>query len=482
MDIAINMINAKQSTLSVNEFEVLDTSALGSDILGENTPDPLRFGFRRKLSAHAGGGSHHPIAVDQIQPLAKQVLQLTTPPFNKRCLYVHIPFCRVRCTYCSFFEYASSQRLIDEYFAALLVELKYKAAQPWSQAAPFQAVYIGGGTPTDLTAAQIKQLGTMIRQHFPLATDCELTLEGRINRFNDEMFESALEGGFNRFSFGVQSFDTQVRRKAKRLDDRDVVLKRVSELAAMDQAPIVIDLLYGLPYQNIDVWRHDLEDFLDSGAHGVDLYQLIEMGNTPMGKMVEQGRLPEPADTMTKASMFEIGVDYMAKHHLRRLSVNHWARDNRERSCYNSLAKTTAEVLPLGAGAGGNVGGYGFMQHRKLERYMDDVSHQRLPLAMMVKSSTHAAVNTAIKAGFDRGVIIAKELDKQVGWPLFNYCLPLFKQWQKNGFVALEHQGCHRYLNLTLAGQFWSVTLAQALIQVMTTMAVKAHPRHIDIN
>ncbi|PSW51685.1 heme anaerobic degradation radical SAM methyltransferase ChuW/HutW [Photobacterium kishitanii] len=471
------MINAEQLILPVNVPAILDTSVFESDILGENTPDPLRFGFRRKLSAHAGGSGHAPIASEQIQPLAEQVLQLTTPPLNKRCLYVHIPFCRVRCTYCSFFEYASSQRLIDDYFAALMVELKYKAAQPWTQAAPFQAVYIGGGTPTDLTAAQIKQLGTMIRQYFPLATDCELTLEGRINRFSDEMFESALEGGFNRFSFGVQSFDTQVRRQAKRLDDRDVVLKRISELAATDQAPIVIDLLYGLPYQSIDVWQQDLEDFLDSGAHGVDLYQLIEMGNTPMGKMVEQGRLPEPADTMTKASMFEIGVDYMAKHHLRRLSVNHWARDNRERSCYNSLAKTTAEVLPLGAGAGGNVGGYGFMQHRKLERYMDDVSNQRVPFAMMVKSAPNAAINTVIKAGFDRGVIIAKELDKQAGWSLFRYCLPLFQQWQKNGLVVLEQQGSHRYLNLTLAGQFWSVTLAQALIQVITTAVVKAQPQ-----
>ena len=474
MDIAINMINAEQPILPINTPASLDISSFGGDILGENTPDPLRFGFRRKLSAHAGGGSHNPIESNQIQPLVQQILQRTTPPFNKRCLYVHIPFCRVRCTYCSFFEYASSQRLIDDYFAALMVELKYKAAQPWTQAAPFQAVYIGGGTPTDLTAAQIKQLGTMIRQYFPLATDCELTLEGRINRFSDEMFESALEGGFNRFSFGVQSFDTQVRRKAKRLDDRDVVLKRVSELAATDQAPIVIDLLYGLPYQNLEVWQQDLNDFLDSGAHGVDLYQLIEMGNTPMGKMVEQGRLPEPADTMTKASMFEMGVDFMAKHHLRRLSVNHWARDNRERSSYNSLAKTTAEVLPLGAGAGGNVGGYGFMQHRKLEHYMDDVNNQRIPLAMMVKSSPHAAVNTVIKAGFDRGVIVAKQLDKQAGWSLFSYCMPLFQQWQQHGFVEIEQLGRHRYLNLTLAGQFWAVTLAQALIQVITTTTVTA--------
>ncbi len=272
--------------------------------------------------------------------------------------------CAVRIV--TFSDYASSKQLVDDYFAALMIELVEKAKQPWTQAAPFQAVYIGGGTPTDLSAKQIEQLGKMIRQHFPLTTDCELTLEGRINRFDDEMFESALEGGFNRFSFGVQSFDTQVRRKAKRLDDREVVLSRVQRLAQYDQAPIVIDLLYGLPYQDLTVWQQDLSDFFATGAHGVDLYQLVEMNGTPMADLVEKGRLPQPASTAIKASMFETGVAAMDAHHFNHLSVNHWARDNRERSLYNSLAKNTAEVLPLGAGAGGNIGGYGVMQHRTL--------------------------------------------------------------------------------------------------------------------
>lgn len=241
---------------------------LTTDVIGENTPDPLRFGFVKKTAAHAGGHSQ-PIKPDEHQSLMAALLQGKSESRSeslingiaKRCLYVHIPFCRVRCTYCNFFQYASSKQLVDDYFAALMIELVEKAKQPWTQAAPFQAVYIGGGTPTDLSAKQIEQLGKMIRQYFPLTTDCELTLEGRINRFDDEMFESALEGGFNRFSFGVQSFDTQVRRKAKRLDDREVVLSRVQRLAQYDQAPIVIDLLYGLPYQDLTVWQQDLSDF-----------------------------------------------------------------------------------------------------------------------------------------------------------------------------------------------------------------------------
>ncbi|MBF4308244.1 radical SAM protein, partial [Vibrio anguillarum] len=119
------------------------------------------------------------------------------------------------------------------------------------------------------SAQQIQQLGQSIRRLYPLSNDCEITLEGRINRFSDEMFESALEGGFNRFSFGIQSFNTQVRRSAKRLDDREVVLERITNLSEREEAPIVLDLLYGLPYQTLDVFEQDLHDFVSTGAQGI---------------------------------------------------------------------------------------------------------------------------------------------------------------------------------------------------------------------
>lgn len=439
-------------------------------VTGIHSPDPLRFAFSNKRSAHAGGMSAM-VSPDERQPLACQVLSSEKAPEKERCLYIHIPFCRVRCTYCNFFQYASSQKLIDEYFAALEVEIQRKAAMPWSQSAPFRAVYVGGGTPTDLTAEQVEKLGNLIRSHFPLTTDCEITLEGRINRFDDRMFESALAGGFNRFSFGVQSFDTQVRRKAKRLDDREDVLSRIQSLSATNAAPIVIDLLFGLPYQDLTVWQQDLDDFLSSGAHGVDLYQLIEMGGTPMQGLVEKGKLPLPAETPVKASMFEYGVAFMDRHHLRRLSVNHWARDNRERSIYNSLAKTSAEVLPLGAGAGGNVGGYGFMQHRTLDAYIAAIKSNELPIAMMTKSAPQAELFAEIKASFDRGFLSAEHLKARFGKDIYGYCQPLFKAWQQNGLVVFDQE----YLSLTLAGSFWAVNLAQAMIQVLQPVTAAQH-------
>lgn len=449
----------------------IDLSQLDESHLGINTPDPLRFAFGKKTSPHAGGMAV-PIQPERYEGLFKDLTAQTTSRSKKRCLYIHIPFCRVRCTFCNFFQNASSRRLVDDYFEALMKEIEIKSKLEWTQSGLFHAVYIGGGTPTDLSPEQVRKLGKAIHASFPLATDCEITLEGRTNRFSEAMFDNALEGGFNRFSFGVQSFDTKVRRSAKRLDDREVVMERLSQLAARDEAPIVIDLLYGLPYQTLEVFEQDLKDYMETGAHGVDLYQLVVGGSAPMIGLVEKGRSEAPATSAEKAAMYSLGVDFMNKHFVKQLSVNHWARDNRERSQYNSVAKTFAEVLPLGAGAGGNIGGYGVMHHRTLEAYMDAMRSGKTTVAMMSKQSRYEPVLASLKAGFDSGVVRRSMLVNIEGENTFDLLTPLFEIWKQNGLVELHED----YLVLTVAGAFWSVTLAQGAIAAINTM-IKDKPQ-----
>lgn len=441
---------------------MLDIYKFDESILGSESSDPLRYAFPKKLSPHAGGMAS-PIPPEQKVKILERLYNQQGRKSNKRCLYIHIPFCRVRCTFCNFFQNAASRKLVDDYFEALMIEIEQKSAQPWTQTGLFHAVYIGGGTPTDLSAHQVERLGKAIRSSFPLTTDCEITLEGRINRFSDEMFERSLEGGFNRFSFGIQSFNTQVRRSAKRLDDREDVMERVASLSATGEAPIIVDLLYGLPYQTAEVFEQDLNDFMATGAHGLDLYQLVVGGGAPMINLVEKGKIPAPASTVDKATMYEIGSQFMDRHHLNRLSVNHWARDNRERSQYNSLAKTYAEVLPIGCGAGGNIGGYGMMNHRTLESYMNAIKTGDSTIAMMTKQNALEQLFAALKSGFDHGVVSRAKLPAFNGQASFEFLLPLFELWQQRGLVTLDEN----YLVLTLAGRFWAVSLAQSTIQVL---------------
>jgi oxygen-independent coproporphyrinogen-3 oxidase len=442
--------------------QMIDIDFDDKSLTGIHSSDPLRDAFSHKQSAHAGGACI-PVAADDVQRSVIEALSTTASKNHSRCIYIHIPFCRVRCSYCNFFQNASSQQLVDSYFAALMQELEWKASFAWSQSAPIQAVYIGGGTPTDLSSAQIRQLGTKVKHLFPLAPDCEITLEGRLNRFENEKFESALEGGFNRFSFGVQSFDTTVRKAARRLDSREYLLERIAGLTHYNAAPVVLDLLYGLPLQELEVWQNDLLGYLESGADGVDLYQLIEMPGMPLETQVAKGRLPPPAVTQIKATMFEMGVNFMDRHYQKRLSVNHWASTNRERSLYNSLAKTSADVLPVGAGAGGHLAGLQVMQYRKLEDYMCSIEGKQIPVGMAFRQTPAAGICAEIKSGMDSGILSRLRLNAVAGSELFEQLIPLFNVWQENGLVGIEPH----YVVLTLAGQFWSVNLAQNLIAVI---------------
>ncbi len=145
----------------------------------------------------------------------------------------------------------------------------------------------------------------------------EMTLEGRINRFGDEMFDRALEGGFNRFSFGIQSFNTQVRRSAKRLDDREVVLERISALSRTEQAPIVLDLLYGLPYQlrgSVPTRLRRLHVYWCSRYWSLTNWLLGVM--LPAFNLVEKGKFHCQRIRQDKVSMYLAGVEFMAKNKL----------------------------------------------------------------------------------------------------------------------------------------------------------------------
>ncbi|RCU45609.1 heme anaerobic degradation radical SAM methyltransferase ChuW/HutW [Corallincola holothuriorum] len=429
---------------------------LTEDMTGRPSPSPLQYAFSGKTSAHAGRGGQPPFAAEVAQQQLTNLFGTPVKAQGKRALYVHIPFCRVRCSFCNFFKYASSPQLMEQYFQCLLVDLERKAAQPWSQSQPFDAVYIGGGTPTDLTAEQIYSLGERIRAWLPLRDDCEITLEGRLNKFNQHKFERALAGGFNRFSFGVQSFDTQVRKAAKRLDDRETLLKQLKSLTASNSATIAIDLMYGLPHQTTQSWQQDLEDTLESGVDGVDLYQLLNFQGTGIQRALDNGQLDSLMDTPQRALLYRQGADYLNQAGLKQLSYCHWASTDKERSRYNRLAKSGAEILAVGAGAGGNIGGLSYMQPRDIEPWQTALEANQWPVAMMMAKGKQHQRNARIVGACDQGAVSAELLGEQ----RFKHAIPLFSAWQQNGLAMLDDEK----VTLTLAGQFWSVNMANGLL------------------
>lgn len=137
---------------------------------------------------------------------------------TRRTLYIHIPYCRSRCPFCPFYLGGAGEEETAEYVRLLRLEL-----ERWGELAgrfPVNAVYFGGGTPSDLGAESLVSLLDAVRKNYRLAADCEITVEGRIDGFEPEKARRLAAHGANRLSIGIQTFDTELRRRLGRVSDR----------------------------------------------------------------------------------------------------------------------------------------------------------------------------------------------------------------------------------------------------------------------
>lgn len=416
--------------------------------------------FPHKRVVHAGLNGTL-ISPKESQNVWDTVMKGAPKKGQMQCAYIHIPFCKTKCTYCGFFQNGTSQSIEDNYIDGLIGELKLASESPRLKDGLIHAVFIGGGTPTSLSPANSERLLKAIKEYLPLANDYELTLEGRIHDLIPENLEVWMNNGVNRMSIGIQSFNTKVRQMVGRLDTKETVLERLAALKAYGQCSVVIDLIYGLPGQTMKVWEQDLADLVKSGVDGADLYQLNVFDGSDLNRDIASGKVPPAATTSMQGDMFEFGRTYLETRAYRRLSAAHWSANNRERSLYNILAKAGVPMFPFGSGAGGNVDGYGMMLHRALKPYEDMVSRGEKPfMALMKQSDLQPFVNQVVSQ-LEQGhlnintlVAMDSRLD-ELNW--------LYKLWQERGLVS--YNGL--LYKLTSAGEFWTVNITQSTLEAM---------------
>ena len=419
--------------------------------------DPLTHAFDKKSAVHAGLGGA-PVERSRTAAIWSDLMAKSRD--RKTTLYLHIPFCRKHCLYCGFYLNPVSSMSSEIYTDALIREMMMGMGKAAVSDYPIHSVYLGGGTPTVLDPSDLKRLLKAIRSHFPLANDCEITVESTVSDLDEEILSAALEGGANRFSIGVQSFDTDIRKSLGRTCDVDAVMKTLTRVRDTDDAVVVIDLIYGLPGQTLSVWEKDIETFTSLELDGVDLYQLNTFTGSPLEKALNAGRLPAAAAIPEQARMFERGVKMMQKARYRRLSMSHWGRTTRERNLYNLLIKEGAPCFPLGSGAGGSLHGYGCFSLNKLEPYLTAIDAGSKPLAVLMAYPNEKRMNDSITGGLEVGHLNFAAVKKKHGFDLARVCAPLLSQWERVGLIERDGD----WISLTIAGQFWQVNLAQALI------------------
>ena len=426
---------------------------------------PLAQAFSGERPVHPFVGLT-PVDPSEIPPLWRQLAE--APLGHPAVAYVHVPYCANHCLFCGFYQHAWREEDGAAYVDALIAQLQRERDRPDQTDRAIRAVYVGGGTPTLLSATDLARAVEAVREQLPLAADCEITIEGRVHGFGLEKARAAFAAGANRLSLGVQTFDQRLRQRLGRKATRAELLQALEELVALDQGAIVIDLIFGLPEQDAAIWADDLRTTIALGLDGVDLYALKPMRNTPLGHAIAAGKL-QPAAPEQLGAFYQQGAELLDAARWEPLSNSHWRQGTRERNLYNLLVKAGADCLAIGAGAGGSVHGgaraYSFRNTADVEDYRRRLARGEPVIAGLMRHSPHAQLFNRIKGELERGHLdlagLAADLQAQTKRELAPLTDPLFAQWQRAGLVMRDG----RWLDLTLAGRFWQVPLTQNLLE-----------------
>ena len=270
--------------------------------------------------------------------------------------YIHIPFCRSKCNYCSFVSF-NKPELITGYVYSLLKEISenYKGEA-------LKTLYFGGGTPSLLSADLLSKL----IKKFTVEEDAEITIEVNPDDCNLDYLRSLKELGFNRLSVGSQTFDNRLLKLAGRRHNSEQILETVkyAKLAEFDN--ISLDLIYGLPQQTMEGLKNDLEKFLELNIQHLSTYGLkIECG-TFWGEH-KPNDIP---DNDTQADMYEMINNVLTHAGYERYEVSNFAKKGYE-SKHNLTYWNNEEYYGFGVSAHGYVDGIRYSNYCTLKEYMD---------------------------------------------------------------------------------------------------------------
>jgi oxygen-independent coproporphyrinogen-3 oxidase len=282
-------------------------------------------------------------------------------------LYLHLPFCTTHCTYCPF-AISTDLALQDEYTAALVREI---SAAPEAEV---DTIYLGGGTPSRMSVANLACIFDALRVRFDIARDAEISMEANPEDVTAAAVDAWRALGVNRLSIGVQSFHEEELIAISRVHDRQRALEALR--AAVDRGIRVnLDLMLGLPHQTAESFRATLDTAIDLGAGHLSLYMLDLEEKTPLQVQVARGRVALPDEDLV-ADLYLEAIEHLRARGLDQYEISNFARSG-ERCLHNLRYWTRGEYHGFGLGAHSFLGGLRFANTRDIRRYIDSAPHAR---------------------------------------------------------------------------------------------------------
>ncbi len=434
-------------------------------------PDPLGVdaGLLRRLERSGPRYTSYPTADRFVEAFGPDAYRTWTAKRNiggiirPLSLYVHIPFCDSPCFYCACNKIITrDESIVENYLRYLEQEIAVQGELFRSDPDVVQ-LHWGGGTPTFLKHDELRQLMAVIRSHFRLAAEGEYSVEIDPRTADGETMAVLAELGFNRASFGVQDFDPVVQKAVNRVQTREETVRVIRAARHEGFKSVNIDLIYGLPHQNVVSFNETLDCVIAMDPDRVSIYSYAHLPNRfKAQRRINEANLPDAGTKlqllglaikrMTDAGYIYIGMDHFAKLDDELTQAQRQGRLHRNFQGYSTYAD--CDLVALGVSAIGKIGPTYSQNFRTLEEYYDCLNRGLVPIMRGIELTADDLVRRAVIQALMCHFELSKEaIEKAHVVEFDNYFAPELLElegFERQGLLTLED--C--WINVTPRGRF----------------------------
>lgn len=366
--------------------------------------------------------------------------------------YVHIPFCTQICYYCDFSKVFIKNQPVDAYLQALIREFRsYDITE-------LRTLYIGGGTPTSISAVQLDYLLTELSRDLNLNTLEEFTIEANPGDLTVDKIEVLQKSAVNRVSLGVQTFNDKHLKRIGRSHNEAQIYSTIDALKTAGFQNISIDLIYALPGQTMDDVRSNVAKALSLNIPHLSLYSLILEHHTVFMNKMRRGKLHLPTEDL-EAEMFEYIISEMERNGFEHYEISNFTKPGFE-SRHNLMYWDNVEYYGVGAGASGYLDGIRYRNRGPIQHYLKGVSEGNARLSEEVLSKNEM-MEEELFLGLRKkeGVSIGK-FEQKFGTSFEKRYSQIVQELQSDGLLK-ENNG---FIQMTKKGLFLGDTVAEKFI------------------
>jgi len=314
---------------------------------------------------------------------------------HKAGIYIHMPFCRVKCIYCDFYSVTDKDEFMPIFFDSLIKEIQM--CQLNTKNWEIDSIFIGGGTPSLMSSKQLENLIKELDDNFDLSHIKEFTIEANPGEAPEERLKSFKSLGVNRVSMGVQSLNEDLLKFLTRIHGKDEVLKTFKALRKVGFDNINCDLIFNIPNQTLQIWGNDLKDILQLEPEHLSCYSLTVEKGTQLYNYVNSGKVKMPSNDKS-SELYRYTQSLMIDYGYEQYEISNWSKPKLE--CKHNLHYWEIDpCLAFGPSAHGFDGKSRFSNISNLDMYINKIKLSKSPQIQIQELSDKNYSNELIGFG-----------------------------------------------------------------------------------